>query len=153
MHLSDPKLMMVSYFAYTGKLICKSLMFFGKFMFWIQLALGSLLAIGTTAASSHLTRLLAPSETAVVFGLSSSFERVVPLFVDIGFSAIYAETIATFPGLVFIFEASIFVLPVIFAGFSAYWLRSEGFPDYATLSEGEDPQSPQRRRRNQSLSE
>ena len=72
--------------------------------------------IGTTAASSHLTRLVAPGETAVLFGLSSSFEHVVPLFVDIGFSAIYIATIQTFPGAVFIVEGLIFLLPVVFAG-------------------------------------
>ena len=72
--------------------------------------------VGTTAASSHLTRLVAPRETAVIFGLSSSFDHVAPLFVDIGFSAIYAATIHSFAGAVFIVEGLIFLFPVVFAG-------------------------------------
>ncbi|XP_050352436.1 proton-coupled folate transporter-like [Nymphalis io] len=77
---------------------------------------------------SFLTKTIPVEDIAKVLFLVSTAESICPMIYPIIFNSLYAYTLATFPGAIYILSSSMMVICIVLLGFVQYflWNRSPG---------------------------
>ncbi|XP_003739923.1 uncharacterized protein LOC100897472 [Galendromus occidentalis] len=132
---SDPMLVTLGFASVALKAALMSVLSLGVSMFIIPSIVGLPFIVGLTAVRSHISRLLEVHEVAVVFALISACESLVPAIADIGVTAIYNSTLDFFPGLVYLVEGVVFLIPMAVAFMCYRWTQVEGYPNYKNLND------------------
>ncbi|XP_003746416.2 uncharacterized protein LOC100897751 [Galendromus occidentalis] len=135
---SDPMLVAIGFASIALKSSLMSALSLGVFMYIIPSIVGLPFLVGITAMRSHLSRLLEPHEVAVVFALTTACERLTPTIADVGLTAIYNASNEFFPGLAYLVEGIVFLIPLAAACLCYRWTNSEGYPQYKELEETVD---------------
>ncbi|XP_032519811.2 probable peptidoglycan muropeptide transporter SLC46 [Danaus plexippus] len=83
---------------------------------------------------SLLTKILPPEDIAKVFALMCAIEGISPLISPALYNSLYAYTISTFPGAIYMLSTGISCVCVIFLGFVQYYRWKECSITYNTLT-------------------
>jgi len=98
---------------------------------------GFLSSLAAIVIRSMLSKVVSKAELGKVFSLLASLEAAVPLFAAPLFTTVYNNTLSTFPGAVFLVQASLFVVSCAIFGY-LYTLLAASNRDFSMLVEEEE---------------
>ncbi|XP_050681466.1 solute carrier family 46 member 3-like [Leptidea sinapis] len=136
-HVTDLAFSIVAFLSATSEHLIKAF----AVMSW-HLYLGAGIAVFRGLSSplirSMLTKILPPQDIAKVFALMCAIEGVSPLVSPALYNSLYAYTISSFPGAIYILSCGITGLCAIFLGFVQYFRWNSPSIIYDSLNENQE---------------
>jgi len=133
--LSDPVMVTIGFIANAAKYAVFSIISVSVYLYYAQFIIGLPFMVGLVGIRSHMSRLLAKSEVAIIFALTSACEKLVPILADLITMIIFNSSVTFFPGLVFAVMAAFMSISIGLGMLCVVWTRKYGFPEYDELEE------------------
>ncbi|XP_064073712.1 probable peptidoglycan muropeptide transporter SLC46 [Vanessa tameamea] len=83
---------------------------------------------------SFLTKTIPVEDVAKVLFLVSTAESICPMIYPVIFNSLYASTLATFPGAIYVLSSSMIVISIVTLGFVQYFSWNRSSANYSPLS-------------------
>ncbi|XP_013162941.1 PREDICTED: proton-coupled folate transporter-like [Papilio xuthus] len=125
LRISDLLFSMLAFLSSTVEYIIKMFAVTTWFMY-LGAGVSMFKGLSSPLIRSMLTKMLPPDDIAKVFALMCAIEGVAPLVSPAIFSSLYAYTINSFPGAIYLLSSSITALCVVLLGIVQYFIWKGG---------------------------